>query len=245
MLESRLQKRLTALQLYTFKEYCDYLFSAQGQQLEVVQMIDLVTTNKTDFFREPGHFDFLQTSLLPKMACLYADRPLRVWSAGCSSGEEAYTLAMVLSEFASQHFSFNFQIYATDISTQVLQKAMTAVYTEDRIAPVPMPLRRKYLLKSKDTANKTVRIVPQLRAKIHFERLNFIEDALTNLAAFDVIFCRNVIIYFDKVTQEKVINRLCSRLKPGGFFFLGHSESITNMDVPLRQIKPTIFQKWS
>ncbi|MDJ1504430.1 protein-glutamate O-methyltransferase CheR [Xanthocytophaga agilis] len=243
MLESRLQKRLSTLQMGSFKEYCDYIFSDQGKQQELVHMIDQVTTNKTDFFREPNHFSFLQSQLLPSIDKHYRTYPLRVWSAGCSSGEEVYTLAMVLSEYSCTHTPISFHIHGTDISTQVLQKAVTAVYTEDKIAPIPLLLRQKYLLKSKDTTNRTVRVAPSLRSKVQFDRLNFMEDDFNSLPVFDIIFCRNVIIYFDKATQEQVLNRLCTQLRPGGFFFLGHSESITNMDVPLKQIRPTIFQK--
>ncbi len=243
MLESRLQKRLTSLQLSSFKEYCDYVFSPQGQQEELVHMINLVTTNKTDFFREPAHFNYLETQVLPEFVSHNPGKPLKVWSAGCSSGEEVYTLAMVLSEYSERNPLTNFSIYGTDISTHVLNKAITAIYTEERSLDIPLPLKRKYFLKSKDATKKTVRVGPQLRSKVQFERLNFMDDHFEVPFVFDIIFCRNVIIYFDKITQEKVINRLCSKLKPGGYFFLGHSESITNMQVPLTQLKPTIFQK--
>lgn len=243
LLESRLQKRLNILQLASFKDYCDYLFSPQGQKDELVYMIDLVTTNKTDFFREPAHFTFLETEVMPWFTSNYPGRPLKVWSAGCSSGEEVYTLAIVLSECAEKYPLSNFSVYGTDISTQVLNKAIAAIYTEDRIAEIPLPLKRKYFLRSKDAATKTVRVSPKLRSKAVFERLNFMDDHFEVPGPFDVIFCRNVIIYFDKVTQEKVINKLCSKLKPGGYFFLGHSESIAGMDLPVQQLKPTIFRK--
>lgn len=243
MLESRLQKRLTALQIDSYKEYCDLVFSTQGKQQELIHMIDLVTTNKTDFFREPAHFDFLTTQVLPEFINSNPSKQLKVWSAGCSSGEEPYTLAMVLNEYAVNTQPFNYTITATDLSTQVLNKAITAVYSEERIAGIPLQLKRKYFLKSKDPQKKTVRVIPQLRNKVNISRLNFMDESLNISADFDIIFCRNVIIYFDKNTQEKVINKLCEKLKPGGFFFLGHSESITNMRVPLEQLKPTVFQK--
>ena len=245
MLESRLQKRLTSLGMPSFKEYCDFLFSSHGQQQEVIQMIDLVTTNKTDFFREPAHFEFLTTQVLPEFTGNNPGKQLKLWSAGCSSGEEPYTLAMVLNEYSERDTSINYSITATDISTQVLNKAITAVYNEERAADIPLQLKRKYFLKSKDPLKKTVRVVPQLRNKVHFERLNFMDDTFALSQEFDIVFCRNVIIYFDKITQEKVINKLCEKLKPGGYFFLGHSESITNMRVPLDQLKPTVFRKIS
>jgi chemotaxis protein methyltransferase CheR len=243
MLESRLQKRLSALQMDSYREYCEFIFSTQGKQQELIHMIDLVTTNKTDFFREPAHFDFLTNEVLPEFANNYPSRQLKVWSAGCSSGEEPYTLAMVLNEFSESRQMINYSIKATDLSTQVLNKAITAIYTEERVAGIPLQLKRKYFFKSKDPLKKTVRVVPQLRAKVNFERFNFMDDTLAVSGEFDIIFCRNVIIYFDKITQEKVINKLCQKLRPGGYFFLGHSESITNMEVPLEQLKPTVFRK--
>jgi len=243
MLESRLQKRLVALQMTSFKEYCDYLFSQQGLREEVVYMIDPVTTNKTDFFREAAHFDFLQSYILPEFACNFPGKHLKVWSAGCSSGEEPYTLGIVLNEFAEMNRFIDYSILATDISTQILKKAITAVYSEDRIDTIPLPLKKKYFLKSKDNSKRTVRVIPKIRSRVHFQRLNFMDSQYEVQPDFDIIFCRNVIIYFDKPTQESVINKLCKQLKRGGYFFLGHSESITNMQLPLQQIKPTIFRK--
>jgi chemotaxis protein methyltransferase CheR len=244
MLEGRLQRRLKMLNMPSYKHYCDYVFSNEGQKLELIPMIDLVTTNKTDFFREAIHFDFLFEHVLPTFTKAFANsKPFKVWSAGCSSGEEPYTLAMVLTEFQNTNRDFNFQILGTDISTRALASAATAVYPEEKVLPVPMPLKRKYLLKSKDVQNKTVRIVPELRSKVNFERLNFIDGDFSALSAFDVIFCRNVLIYFDRPTQEKVIKKLCTKLTSGGFLFLGHSESVAHMDLPLVQVKPTIFKK--
>jgi chemotaxis protein methyltransferase CheR len=243
MLESRLQKRLNALQIDSYKDYCDFVFSTQGRQQELIHMIDLVTTNKTDFFREPAHFDFLTNQILPEFTSNTLVRPLKIWSAGCSSGEEPYTLAMVINEFCESQLPINFSIAATDLSTHVLNKAITAVYSEERVAGIPLQLKRKYFLKSKDPSKKTVRIVPYLRNRVTFGRLNFMDDSLDIASDFDIVFCRNVIIYFDKITQEKVINKLCDKLKLGGYFFLGHSESITGMHVPLEQLKPTVFRK--
>ena len=243
MLESRLQKRLNALQMDSYKDYCDFVFSTQGRQQELIHMIDLVTTNKTDFFREPAHFDFLTNQILPEFTSNTIVRPLKIWSAGCSSGEEPYTLAMVINEFCESQQPINYSIAATDLSTHVLNKAITAVYSEERVAGIPLQLKRKYFLKSKDPSKKTVRIVPYLRNRVSFGRLNFMDDSLDIASDFDIVFCRNVIIYFDKITQEKVINKLCDKVKPGGYFFLGHSESITGMQVPLEQLKPTVFKK--
>jgi chemotaxis protein methyltransferase CheR len=246
LLESRLQKRLHALRIPSYREYCDYVFSQQGQSLELVSMLDVITTNKTDFFREPGHFDYLIHHGLPAYQKSHGDRnhPLRMWSAGCSTGEEPYSLAMVMSEFAeSSPPGLHYSILGTDLSTRVLGLASNAVYASDRIAAISLLMKKKYFLRSKNLQQPTVRIVPQLRQKVNFQRLNFMDNTYEVPGLFDVVFCRNVLIYFDKPTQEKVINRLCARLNEGGLFFLGHSESITGMQVPLQQIRPTIFKR--
>lgn len=244
MLQSRLHKRLRELNMTNYKEYVDFVFSKEGQDNEVIHMIDVVSTNKTDFFREPVHFDFLHNTALNDL--LNGDRPtrnLKIWSAGCSSGEEPYTLAMSINEYLLQHPGFDFSILATDISSRILKSAVEAVYKENRVETLPLQIKKRYLLKSKDRENPTVRIVPELRRKVTFQRLNFMDTHYNVPDSMDIIFCRNVLIYFDRETQEKVINKLCTKLKPDGYFFLGHSESITNFNVPLKQLKPTIFKK--
>lgn len=243
MLQSRLQKRLRELDIADFKTYADYVLSQTGQQEELVHMLDVVSTNKTDFFREPVHFDFLRDTILPQFCEDSAQRMIKIWSAGCSSGEEPYTIAMVLDDFFAARPGFDFSILGTDLSTRILAAATNAVYKEDRVESIPLETKRKYFLRSKDRVHPTVRIVPTLRRKVRFERLNFMEENYRVADVFDVIFCRNVLIYFDRPTQETVIRKLCQKLKSGGYFFLGHSESVMNMDLPLRQIRPTIFIK--
>jgi len=243
MLQSRLQKRLRELNIPSYKEYTDFVFSKEGQA-EIIHMIDVVSTNKTDFFRESTHFDFMISDVLPELHdVVQIRRPIKVWSAGCSSGEEPYTIAIVMNEFAEKRANFDYSIFASDISTIMLEKGATAVYTEDRIAVIPNSLKKKYFLKSKDRNAKTVRIMPLLRHKVQFHRVNFMDNSYNVNDTFDIIFCRNVLIYFDRETQESVINKLCRHLRKDGFFFLGHSESITAINVPLKQIKPTIFRK--
>jgi len=242
MLQSRLQKRLRALGIMSFKSYVEYVFSKKGSG-EIIHMMDVVSTNKTDFYREPTHFDFLKSTVLPEFTRTGMLNKLKVWSAGCSSGEEAYTISMILSDYTLARPGFDYSIYGTDISTQILKKAIDGIYTADRVDVVPLDQKRKYLLKSKDKVKKLVRIVPALRKKTKFERLNFIDSNYAVNEVFDVIFCRNVLIYFDRETQESVINKLCRNLKKGGYFFLGHSESITGINVPLKHLQPTIFQK--
>lgn len=243
MLQSRLQKRLRELDITDFTTYADYVLSAQGQQDELVHMLDVVSTNKTDFFREPVHFEFLRTEVLPQFCDGQGLRTLKIWSAGCSSGEEPYTIAMVVSEFLADKPGLDFNILGTDISTKMLASATNAVYKEERVENIPLETKKKYFLRSKDRTHPTVRIIPALRNKVRFQRLNFMDENYRVSDTFDVIFCRNVLIYFDRPTQESVIRKLCQKLKPGGYFFLGHSESVMNMDLPLRQIRPTIFIK--
>ena len=243
MLEARLQKRLRALGMQNFTDYCDYLFAPDGLRDELVSMLDVVTTNKTDFFREPDHFEHLTQRVLPDWVRRHEGARLSIWSAGCSTGEEPYTLAMVLSEFALKNPGFDFQILATDISSRVLEKAKTAIYQESQVEPVPLELKRKYLLRSKDRASGVVRIVPELREKVRFRRLNFMDEDFGMRDLLDIIFCRNVIIYFDRPTQEKLLQRFHRQMKPGAFIFMGHSETLSGLDVPLTSVYPTVYRR--
>jgi chemotaxis protein methyltransferase CheR len=246
MLEARLQRRLRALGLSSFSSYCDYLFRPDGKKEELTQAIDAVTTNKTDFFREPAHFHYLIEQALPELVGgAFPRRMVTAWSAGCSTGEEPYTLAMVMERFGKTQRNMDFTILATDISTRVLEKAKLAIYDEERIQPVPTAFRKAYLLKSKDSSKKIYRIIPELREKVEFKRLNFMDGDFGLRERMEVIFCRNVIIYFDKGTQERVLNRLCGHLSAGGYLFVGHSETLLGMDVPLVQVAPTIYRKES
>ena len=236
---------MKACAMNTFTQYCDYLFTTQGMKAEAIFMIDAVTTNKTDFFREMNHFEFLTRQVLPEWTkkCKGLRNKFQVWSAACSTGEEPYTLAMVLSEFAEDCPGFDFSILATDISTKVLDVATTAVYNEDKIEPVPFAMRKKYLLKSRVPSQKLVRITPELRSRISFRRFNLMDRDFPLAELMDIIFCRNVMIYFDNETQERLVRQFHDRLSPGGYLFMGHAESINNMNVPLRYAAPTIYRK--
>ncbi len=242
MLEARLQKRLRALGLASHRDYCEFLFSSEGMEQELAQLIDVVTTNTTHFFREPKHFEILSQQVAPEVFQRKGNNRAAVWSAGCSTGEEPYTLAMVLSEFAAKNPGFTFSILATDISTQVLQQAQRAVYPEDRIEGIPQEYKKKYLLRSKDRTRRLVRMGPELRDRIQFRRLNFMND-FDFRDLLDVIFCRNVVIYFDRGTQEQLFKRFCGKLARDGYLFIGHSESLTGMDLPLVQVAPTVYRK--
>jgi chemotaxis protein methyltransferase CheR len=245
ILEGRLQKRLRSLGIGSYKEYCDYLFHSPERETERVHMIDCVTTNKTDFFREPVHFRFLTDTLLPEFVSASGSEchKIKVWSAACSSGEEPYTLAMVLSDFACQFPGVQFEIIATDISTRVLEKARLGIYEESQVAVVPLCMRQKYLLRGKDRGKQLVRITPKVRARVQFQRANLMDEHIMPLDSLDVIFCRNVIIYFDRQTQYKLLERLSHCLKPGGYLFLGHSETVHGFALPFSRVTSTIYRK--
>lgn len=246
MLEARLQKRLRALEMGSFSEYCSYLFSPEGMKSELVHMVDVVTTNKTEFFREPTHFTYLVEKVVPDLRSRSgagARRPLMIWSAGCSTGEEPYTIAMALVEHAGSAGRLNFAVLASDISTQVLDRAREAIYPEARVQPVPPHLRRKYFMRSKDRSRGLVRVVPELRSMVRFRRINFMEGDFGMREPMDIIFCRNVIIYFDRRTQERLLNRLGGHLIPGGYLFMGHSETLSGLDVPFVPAAPTVYRK--
>ncbi len=243
MLEARLRRRLRSLNLGSYSRYCEYLFTPVGRSEEVVPFLDVVTTNKTDFFREPGHFTFLTEKALPEMAARAEGRPLMVWSAGCSSGEEPYTLAMVLNEYSEAHPGFRFRILATDISTRVLEKARLGIYTTENVEPVPPALRRKYFMRSRKPGSEQVRVVPELRRLVEFRRLNFMDGDYGLAGQADAIFCRNVIIYFDRGTQEAILSKLARQLVPQGYLFVGHSETLHDMQLPLMPIGPALYRR--
>lgn len=246
MLEARLQKRLKALGIRSFEEYGDYVFSQEGRATELIHLIDVVTTNKTDFFREPAHFDFMVKTALPTILEARGDvlrDPVRIWSAGCSTGEEPYTLAMVLSEFAIGRPDFRAAITASDICTQVLQTAKTAIYPEERTDPIPLNLKKKYLLRSRDKSRSLVRISPKLRSLVSFRRINFMDDNFGVAEKMDIIFCRNVVIYFDKPTQQTLMRKFHKQLKPGGYLFIGHSETLSGLDVDFTPVASTVYRK--
>lgn len=242
VLQGRLQKRLKALEIPDFKSYIDYLFGQNGKD-EIVLMVNAVSTNKTDFFREPSHFDYLTKVILPSLTSNYRYKKVKIWSAGCSSGEEPYTLAIVLSEYKKQNANIDFSILATDISTDVLHHGANAIYDEEKILTVPIDLRKKYFLRSKDQQQPKVRVIKELRDKVTFCRQNFMDKTYQFDTDFDIIFCRNALIYFELSEQQNIINKFCKHLNQGGYFVLGHSETITNMNVPLKTIYSTISQK--
>lgn len=246
MLEARLQKRLKANSIHSFEEYSDFVFSQEGRLTELIHLIDVVTTNKTDFFREPGHFEYMVKTALPAIIHARGDDardPVRIWSAGCSTGEEPYTLAMVLSEFAAGRPDFRAAITASDICTQVLQTAKAGIYPEERTDPIPLNLKKKYLLRSREKSKSLVRISPKLRSLVTFKRINFMDDDLGIAEKMDIIFCRNVVIYFDKPTQQTLMRKFHKQLRPGGYLFIGHSETLSGLDVDFKAVASTVYRK--
>jgi len=240
LISSRLNKRLRILDLRSFRDYLRYLWDAPDGDAEIVAMIDAITTNKTEFFREHQHFDFLVSAILPKL--VRSDwTTLNIWCAGCSTGEEPYSLAMVLAEYFGS--TRNFTIVATDLCTQALQTARKAVYSNALGKSIPFGLRQKYTLTGHGSQAGRFRIVPELRDRITFGYHNLIASDWDIAPALDAVFCRNVMIYFDFKTRSRIIAKFRARLKPDGHLFIGHAESLSGIDRVLGfvQVRPTIY----
>lgn len=246
MVEGRLRRRAKDHGDCTLDEYCAMLFENGALAEEAVDLIDAITTNKTEFFREPDHFRLLVEHVLPAMLRRPdrpgLERPLQVWSAACSTGAEPYTLAMQLDDFAQHQRGFRFQVVATDICTDVLAKAKLAVYPAEMAKPVPPAYRERYFLQSRDPSDTTVRIIPRIRSMVRFGRLNLM-DSDYPVGTMDIVFCRNILIYFDKATQLAVLQRISRQLSPGGFLFVGHSEAVLGKELPLTPVASALFQR--
>lgn len=237
LLVGRLQKRLRQYELSTFTQY--YRMLSSGEHPEELQtMVDLLTTNETYFFRESKHFDFLRDEVLPKYRG--SGTPFRIWSAASSTGEEAYTMAMVLADALPNS---PWEVFGSDISTQVLAKARTGHYPMDRNEGIPPNCLSKYCLKGVRAQAGTFMIAAALRQRVSFEQVNLTQPIPASIGEFDVIFLRNVMIYFDMETKRKVVAHLLPRLKPGGYFIVGHSETLNGITESLRLLRPTIYQK--
>lgn len=244
MVDGRIRRRMRALGITNINDYCQFLFAEKSveAEAELVHFIDAVTTNKTDFFREPAHFAFLQDRIFPSYLKTKR-RDLKVWSAASSTGAEAYTIAMVIDSFFHGQGDINYDILATDICTDVLEKGRAALYPATMLDPIPEELRRRYVLIPKDPSRREFLVNRKLRARINFQQLNLMDDRYPCDRDFDLIFLRNVLIYFDRPTQESVLSKLCEHLKPGGYLFLGHSESLAGSKFPLDLVANTIFRR--
>jgi chemotaxis protein methyltransferase CheR len=235
MVSGRLDKRIRQQGFNTYTEYFR-LLSKPGYERETAMVIDLLTTNETYFFREAKHFEFLQTHFFSKQS---AGRTLRFWSAASSSGEEAYTLAMVAAEYAPNS---QWEIIGTDISTRVLEKARNGLYPVSAAEKIPKAFLKKYCMKGKGEFEGFLLIDQILRNRVKFQQANLIEN-LPDLGQFDVIFLRNVMIYFDMPTKQRLVERIQNFLRPGGYFLISHSESLNGMKTELQMISPSIYRK--
>jgi chemotaxis protein methyltransferase CheR len=239
LVSARLAKLMRALKLTSFQQYYDYLLADRSGEA-LTAMIDALTTNHTSFFREPAHFDFLRSTVLPQ---LQHRKQIAIWSAACSSGEEPYSIAFCLLQyFVKQAVAPSIRILATDISTRVLDGARRAAYPEERFTGLPIQELRPFLMRGTESWKGWYRVKQQVRDLIEFRRLNLM-DEFSQLGSFPVIFCRNVMIYFDKTTQESLVHRLTDCLEPGGYLLIGHAESLNRIKHRLHYIQPAIYRK--
>jgi chemotaxis protein methyltransferase CheR len=235
LVTSRLAKRLHHYGLASYGEYFQMITAADGKT-ELQMAIDLLTTNETHFFREPKHFDFLRQRILPERK---PGKPFRVWSAACSSGEEPYSIAMLLDDVLG---NAPWEVIASDLSTRVLEKARRGLYPMTCIMEIPSRYLSSYCLKGTGSQEGTLLIEHKLRERVQFMHYNLIE-ALPKLGEFDVIFLRNVMIYFDQETKRRVVKRLLSVLRPGGHFLVGHSETLNGINEEIRLVQPAVYWK--
>jgi chemotaxis protein methyltransferase CheR len=232
----RLDKRLRARNLSSYSEYFSLLGKA-GFEDETIAAIDLLTTNETYFFREPKHFEFLRRIATSELASASRRQDIRIWSAASSSGEEAYTIAMTMAEVCDR-----FEVIGTDISTRVVEKAQRGLYPMLAAEKIPLTLLKKYCMKGREEYEDFFLIDSRLRERVQFLYANLIQP-LPDLGVFDVIFLRNVMIYFDIETKQKLVQRLSEKLRPGGYFIVSHSETLNGLNSPLKQVSPSIYQK--
>lgn len=238
LVEARIGKKLRELNMPSFQVYYDYVTNdSTGNALQT--MVDVLTTNHTSFFREPRHFDLLRDTIFP---ALQARPQINIWSAACSSGEEPYTIAMTLLEANRDAALAKVKIRASDISNRVLEMARSGIYPAERINKLPHELLHRYMLKGQRSAANNFRFKPEVRNMISFERINLMEPLNAEYRC-SVIFCRNIMIYFDKPTQESLVKRLSQNLEEGGYLFIGHSESLNAIQHGLDYVSPATYRK--
>jgi len=235
LVSSRLAKRLRHHNFTSYGDYFHFITSAHGKA-ELQVAVDSLTTNETHFFREPKHFDFLRDRIVPARK---PGRGLRIWSAACSSGEEPYSIAMMLDELLGKE---PWEVVASDISTHILEKARNGLYPAERIPEVPKHYLTRYCLKGVGEFDGTMLIEQSLRDRVRFIPHNLTETP-SKLGEFDVIFLRNVMIYFDQETKRQVVSRLLPLLRPGGYFIIGHSESLNGVTEDVRLVVPAVYRK--
>jgi len=238
LVNARLARRVEELGLGSLSEYVEAVKADRtGEELE--RLINALTTNHTSFLREPQHFALLREAILPALA---GRGPVRIWSAGCSTGEEPYTILFTAAEALGAARIGQLQLLATDISTRVLEKAQSGIYPKERLEGLPPGWAQRYFQRGEGRWEGSVRVKPEWRARVEFRRLNLMED-FSHLPRFHVIFCRNVMIYFDKPTQERLVRRFEDRLEPGGWFLIGHSEGLMGVRHGLDYVRPAVYRK--
>ncbi len=240
LLVGRLSRRLKDLGLASFAEYHRYV--TERDPAEKVRMLDCVSTNETHFFREPQQFAFLEQHIIRDW---WADkqrrRRIRAWSAACSTGEEPYSLAMTLLSYFPPESGWEIEILASDLSTRVLDRARRGVWPLERAAEIPEPHLKRFMLRGTRSQEGKMKVGPELASLVHFERVNLNAETYPVTGRFDLVFCRNVLIYFDAAAKQRVIRQLVSHLEPDGYLFLGHAESVLGAAGSLRRVGPTIY----
>lgn len=247
MFQARLQRRLHELKIKSFDEYALNFFNKNNDSSELKVIADFISTNKTDFFREKEHFKFITDHFLPiylneqkELAC----QNIRIWSAGCSSGQEAYTIGITLEEYIrNKKQKFEYSILATDISERMLRSAKLAVYPAFDVKEIPLEIKQRYFLKSKELADPKVRVVKELRDKVQIAYLNLMDGTYPHIQKFDIIFLRNTLIYFEAKVQLEVLKKVVDNLNLGGYLFIGHSESLIKLQLPIQPIAPSVYVK--
>lgn len=241
---ARLSKRLRALKIPSYGDYIQMLQSPSGAD-ELTHFIDSISTNHTYFFREEEHFRYLTHTVLPRFCdnSRAGRKTFNVWSAAASTGEEACSIAITLAEYFRHRPGWDWRILLTDISTRALGKAREGIFTADRLGPISQQLQRDYFSPSASGGPGALQIKPALRSRMQFVSLNLLSASYPFRETFPAIFCRNVMIYFDKPTQTELVGNLTRHLEPGGTLMIGHAESLTGVQHSLKQIKPAIFEK--
>ena len=242
LVSGRLGQRLRTLGLSDYGQYCELLQSVSGED-EICELIDLISTNHTHFFREPAHFDILQRHVLPALVGRsgVGMRPLRIWSAAASSGEEPYSLAIVLAEFARLRSACAWQIDASDISNRMLERCRRGIYPADKVELPSTDLLERYFQRGFGEREGYYRVKAELRRSVGVQHINLFQPQYPVPRGLDVIFCRNVMIYFDAPSREQLVNRLADQLAPGGYLVVGHSESLIGIRHSLRSVWPSVY----
>jgi chemotaxis protein methyltransferase CheR len=245
LVRARLGKRLREGNFRSYREYYNYVVNDTSGE-ELCGLLDAISTNTTHLFRESQHFDLLR-NIVARWASDRAkratNRTLRIWSAGCSSGEEPYSLVMVAHDVLRNHPTLELKILATDLSIRMLSRAKLGIFEPHRVGTVPPALKNRYLLEMQQDGQAVLQVTPELRRLVTFARFNLMSPSFPFRHRFDVIFCRNVMIYFDRPTQQSLVNKFVSHLQDGGYFMIGHSESLSGTEHPLSYVEPTVYRK--